>query len=161
MEKDDFVVWFGGIFEYSLWIAECVWALELGVAYDMFAGLYNVLARMFCSVLEDERLGVLRVYFDLVGKLAVARWLMVEFIAEQVSVGLDVFIDVERARFMELNTAYVVRHGFFFIIVVCDNTKASILVVFEICLNNDCDIEFAIVCVQVERIARLCLEEML
>jgi OHCU decarboxylase len=161
MERADFVARFGGIFEHSPWIAERAWALELGPAHDSAVGLHNALARMFRSATEAERLGVLTAHPDLAGKLAAAKRLTAESTAEQASAGLDALTDAERARFTELNTAYVARHGFPFIIAVRDNTKASILAAFETRLNNDRATEFATACAQVERIARLRLEDML
>jgi OHCU decarboxylase len=161
MGRTDFVARFGGIFEHSPWIAERAWALELGPAHDTPAGLHNALARMFRSATEAERLGVLTAHPDLAGKLAAAKRLTAESTAEQASAGLDALTDAERARFTELNTAYVARHGFPFIIAVRDNTKASILAAFEARLNNDRATEFSTACAQVERIARLRLEDML
>ena len=161
MAKADFVARFGGIFEHSPWIAERAWDLELGPAHDTPAGLHNALARMFRSASEAERLGVLTAHPDLAGKLAAAKRLTAESTAEQASAGLDALTDAERARFTELNTAYVARHGFPFIIAVRDNTKASILAAFEARLNNDRITEFATACAQVERIARIRLEDML
>ena len=161
MDRADFVARFGGIFEHSPWIAERAWALELGPAHDSAAGLHNALARMFRSATEAERLGVLTAHPDLAGKLAAAKRLTAESTSEQASAGLDALTDAERARFTELNTAYVARHGFPFIIAVRDNTKASILAAFETRLNNDRATEFATACAQVERIARLRLEDML
>ncbi|MDP5336885.1 MAG: allantoinase PuuE [Paracoccaceae bacterium] len=161
MEKADFVTRFGGVFEHSPWIAERAWDLELGPAHDTPAGLHNALARMFRSASEAERLGVLTAHPDLAGKLAAAKRLTAESTAEQASAGLDALTDAERARFTELNTAYVARHGFPFIIAVRDNTKASILAAFEARLNNDRATEFATACAQVERIARIRLEDML
>ncbi len=161
MDSADFVTRFGGVFEHSPWIAERAWELELGPAHDTPAGLHNALARMFRSASEAERLGVLTAHPDLAGKLAAAKRLTAESTAEQASAGLDALTDAERARFTELNTAYVARHGFPFIIAVRDNTKASILAAFETRLNNDRTTEFATACAQVERIARIRLEDML
>ena len=161
MDRAAFVARFGGVFEHSPWIAERAWALELGPAHDSPVGLHNALARMFRSATEEERLGVLTAHPDLAGKLAAAKRLTAESTAEQASAGLDALTDAERARFTELNTAYVARHGFPFIIAVRDNTKASILATFETRLNNDRATEFATACAQVERIARLRLEDML
>lgn len=160
MERADFVQRFGGVFEHSPWIAERAWALELGPAHDSPAGLHNALARIFRSATEAERLGVLNAHPDLAGKLAVAKRLTAESTSEQASAGLDALTDAERARFTDLNTAYVARHGFPFIIAVRDHTKASIMSAFETRLNNDRAVEFATACAQVERIARLRLEEM-
>jgi chitin deacetylase len=161
MTRTDFVTRFGGVFEHSPWIAERAWDLELGPAHDTPAGLHNALARMFRSATEEERLGVLTAHPDLAGKLAAAKRLTAESTAEQASAGLDALTDAERARFTELNAAYVARHGFPFIIAVRDNTKASILAAFETRLNNDRATEFATACAQVERIARIRLEDML
>jgi OHCU decarboxylase len=67
----------------------------------------------------------------------------------------------ERAEFEKLNTEYVARHGFPFIIAVRDNTKASILHAFRTRLGNDRETELATACAQVERIAQLRLKDML
>ena len=161
MERDAFVARFGGVFEHSPWIAERAFALELGPAHDSAIGLHNALARMFRSASPDERMGVLRAHPDLAGKLAQARRLTAESSSEQASVGLNALTDEERSRFEALNTAYVSKHGFPFIIAVRDNTKASIMDAFHHRLANDTDTEFTTACAQVERIAALRLQDML
>ncbi|MDR9484640.1 MAG: allantoinase PuuE [Sediminimonas sp.] len=161
MDRDTFVARFGGVFEHSPWVAERAYELELGPAHDSAAGLHNALARAFRAASQDARRAVLRAHPDLAGKLASAKRLTAESTGEQTSAGLDALTDAERARFTELNTAYTARHGFPFIIAVRDHDKASILAAFERRLANDTATEFAEACTQVERIARLRLEEML
>ncbi|WP_373051186.1 allantoinase PuuE [Thalassovita aquimarina] len=161
MDKDRFVALYGGVFEHSPWIAERAHGLELGPAHDSAAGLHNALCRMFRSASHDERLGVLTAHPDLAGKLAAAKRLTAESTSEQASAGLDALTDAERARFTELNTAYVAKHGFPFIIAVRDHDKPGILAAFERRLDNPTEVEFAQACKQVERIARLRLEDML
>lgn len=161
MDCTRFVERFGGIFEHSPWIAERAWALELGPAHDSAAGLHNALCRMFRSASREERLGVLRAHPDLAGKLAAAKRLTPESTAEQASAALDALTDAERATFQRLNTDYVAKHGFPFIIAVRDNTKASILAAFETRISNDTETEFATACRQVERIAELRLKDIL
>ncbi|MCM2562787.1 allantoinase PuuE [Lutimaribacter sp. EGI FJ00015] len=161
MDRETFVSRFGGVFEHSPWIAERAHGLELGPAHDTPAGLHNALARMFRSASHDERLGLLKAHPDLAGKLAVAKRLTAESTSEQASAGLDALTDAERARFTELNNAYVSKHGFPFIIAVRDHDKAGILAAFETRIANDTETEFATACAQVERIARLRLEDML
>ena len=161
MEKSDFVDRFGGVFEHSPWIAERAFDLELGPAHDTPVGVHNALARMFRSASDDERMGVLRAHPDLAGKLAAAKRLTAESTAEQASAGLDALTDSERTRFTDLNTAYVEKHGFPFIIAVRDHDKAGILAAFERRLDNDTAVEFEEACNQVERIARLRLEDLL
>jgi OHCU decarboxylase len=161
MDKARFVERFGGIFEHSPWIAERAWALELGPAHDSATGLHNALCRMFRSASEAERLGVLRAHPDLAGKLAAAKRLTPESTAEQASAALDALTDEERVTFQRLNTDYVAKHGFPFIIAVRDNTKASILAAFQTRISNDTATEFATACRQVERIAELRLKDIL
>ncbi|MFI0847806.1 allantoinase PuuE [Mesorhizobium sp. IMUNJ 23232] len=161
MDRKAFVEKFGGIFEHSPWIAERAFEFELGPAHDSAGGLHNALCRAFRSADEDERLGVLKAHPDLAGKLAQAKRLTEESTAEQASAGLDALTDAERQEFTELNSAYVEKFGFPFIITVRDNTKASILQAFETRIANDRAIEFATACKQVERIARLRLNDLL
>ncbi|SFA71060.1 OHCU decarboxylase [Poseidonocella pacifica] len=160
MDQAEFVSRFGGVFEHSAWIAERAWALELGPAHDCPAGVHNALARVFRTASEKERLGVLKAHPDLAGKLAAAHRLTAESTTEQASAGLDALTDAERQRFEELNDAYTARHGFPFIIAVRDHDKASILAAFERRLGNDRNVEFAEACQQVERIARIRLEDL-
>ena len=160
MTKDRFVSLYGGIFEHSAWIAERAFELELGPAHDCAAGVHNALCRMFRSATEDERLGVLLAHPDLAGKLAAAGRLTAESTSEQASAGLNMLTDEERETFTALNTDYVEKHGFPFIIAVRDHDKASILAAFKRRINNDRDTEFAEACRQVERIAEFRLQDL-
>jgi len=161
MSREDFVGRFGGIFEHSPWIAERAFDLELGPAHDSAGGLHNALARIFRSASEDERLGVLKAHPDLAGKLAQAKRLTPESTAEQASAGLDALTDEERETFTSLNSAYVEKFGFPFIIAVKDHTKASILDAFKARIDNTREQELATACKQVERIVLLRLKDIL
>jgi len=153
MPKDRFVEVFGGIYEHSPWIAEGAYDLELGMAHDCADGLGNALARIFRTATREQRLDVLRAHPDLAGKLASAGRLTAESTSEQASAGLNMLTDEERDTFTKLNTDYVEKHGFPFIIAVKDNTKASILAAFHDRISNDTDTERDTACKQVERIA--------
>jgi OHCU decarboxylase len=159
--KPDFVSRYGSIFEHSPWIAERAWEGELAPANDTAIGLHFALRCQFRMASDAERLSVLRAHPDLAGKLAAAQRLTAESTAEQASVGLDALTDGERQKFTMLNTAYVDKFGFPFIIAVRDNTKASILTAFETRLTNSAEEEFAAACAQVERIALLRLKTIL
>ena len=161
MDRETFVAEFGGIFEHSPWIAEGAHALELGPTHDTAQGVHNALARVFRSSSEDQRLGVLTAHPDLAGKLAAAGKLTAESTSEQAGAGLDLLTDQERETFQNLNTQYVARHGFPFIIAVRDYDKNSILAAFHQRIENDRETEFAQACKQVERIAELRLIEKL
>ena len=159
--RKDFVARFGGIFEHSPWIADRAFDLELGPAHDSAVGLHNALCRVFRSASPAERMGVLTAHPDLAGKLAAAKRLTAASAHEQTSAALDALTDTERAQFERLNTAYVAKHGFPFIIAVRDHDKASILAAFATRIENPTDIEFTTACAQVERIAALRLKEIL
>jgi OHCU decarboxylase len=161
MDRETFVAEYGGVFEHSPWIAERAFELELGAAHDSAVGLHNALARMFRSANEAKRLQVLKSHPDLAGKLAAAKRLTAESTAEQVSAGLDALTDAERKRFTELNSAYVAKFDFPFIIAVRGLLKTDILNAFESRIHNTRDVEFATACSQVERIALLRLKEKL
>ncbi|QTN36093.1 allantoinase PuuE [Cognatishimia activa] len=161
MDRETFVGTYGGIFEHSAWIAERAFDRELGPAHDTAIGLHSALARVFRIASEDERRGVLLAHPDLAGKLAAAGRLTEESTSEQASAGLDMLTDAERARFTQLNTDYVAKHGFPFIIAVRDHNKQGILNAFERRINNDSATEFAGACTQVERIAELRLADLL
>jgi urate oxidase len=161
MDRTQFVGHFGSIFEHSAWIAERAFDGELAPANDTASGLHFALRNQFRMASDEERLGVLRAHPDLAGKLAQAKRLTDASTAEQSSAGLDALTDHERARFEELNAAYVAKFGFPFIIAVRDNTKATILSAMHTRLGNDRHTEFNAACGQVERIALLRLRAIL
>ena len=161
MTRDRFVALYGGIFEHSPWVAERAFELELGPAHDSARGLHNALCRALRSASDDERLGVLTAHPDLAGKLAAAGRLTAESTSEQASAGLDMLTDQQRLTFTQLNTDYVAKHGFPFIIAVRDHDKASILAAFKRRIHNDRATEFAEACRQVERIAAFRLMDLL
>jgi OHCU decarboxylase len=136
MSRERFVERFGGVFEHSPWVAERAHGLELGPAHDRAAGVHNALCRVFRTASTEERLGVLKAHPDLAGKLAAAKRLTAESTAEQASAGLDALTDDERTAFQRLNTEYVAKHGFPFIIAVRDHDKAGILAAFDRRIGN-------------------------
>ncbi len=159
MSRDTFVAKFGSIFEHSPWIAERAYDLGLGPTHDTAIGVHSALCRMFRSASHEERLGVLTAHPDLAGKLAAANKLTAESTSEQAGAGLDSLTDEERSTFQALNTAYVEKHGFPFIIAVRDHTKASIMAAFHTRIDHDTPTEFATACRQVERIAEFRLQD--
>ncbi|MEX0302601.1 MAG: 2-oxo-4-hydroxy-4-carboxy-5-ureidoimidazoline decarboxylase, partial [Leisingera sp.] len=161
MERGEFVDTYGSIFEHSPWIADRAFDLELGPAHDCAAGVHNALCRIFRTASEEERLGVLTAHPDLAGKLAAAGRLTAESTSEQASAGLDMLTDEERESFTRLNTEYVEKHGFPFIIAVRDHNKASIMEAFHRRIHNDRATEFDEACRQVERIAQFRLQDLL
>ncbi|WP_457580539.1 allantoinase PuuE [Ensifer canadensis] len=161
LSEADFVARFGGVFEHSEWIARRAFGGELSAANDTAIGLASALTAVFREAKPEERLAVLNAHPDLAGKLAQAKRLTESSTSEQASAGLDALTDAERARFTELNSAYVEKFGFPFIIAVRGRSKEDILAAFETRIGNDREGEFETACRQVERIALLRLKDML
>ncbi|WP_312525687.1 allantoinase PuuE [Paracoccus sp. (in: a-proteobacteria)] len=161
MSREDFVAKFGSIYEHSPFIAERVWDGEMGAVHDTPLGLARRMAQIFRAASDEERLGVLNAHPDLAGKLAAAKQLTAESTAEQASAGLDALTEEERANFNQLNSEYVARHGFPFIIAVRDYDKAGISEAMKTRINNDTATERAEAERQVSRIGELRLQQML
>ncbi|QND47873.1 2-oxo-4-hydroxy-4-carboxy-5-ureidoimidazoline decarboxylase [Rhizobium lusitanum] len=161
VSRDKFVARFGGVFEHSPFIAER--AYDAGPVAEPLTsgGVHVALAAIFRAASADERLGVLRAHPDLAGRLAIAGGLTEDSRKEQAGAGLDRLSPEEHARFTELNTAYVTKFGFPFIIAVKGLGKDDILAAFETRIGNDRDAEFTTATAQVEKIALLRLQSML
>ncbi|NTS33600.1 allantoinase PuuE [Phyllobacterium sp. BT25] len=161
LDETTFVDRFGGVFEHSPWIARRAFAGELSPAHDTASGLHAALRTVFRMGTQEERLAVLNAHPDLAGKLAQAKRLTESSTQEQASAGLDALTDAERAEFTKLNTDYVRRFGFPFIIAVRGLNKQEILEAFQARIANDRETEFNTACRQVEKIALLRLRDML
>jgi len=161
ISRDEFVSRFGGVFEHSPFIAERAYDAGFIVESSTSGGVHSALTKIFRAASAEERLGVLRAHPDLAGRLAIAGELTEDSRKEQAGAGLDRLSAVEHARFTELNTTYVEKFGFPFIIAVRGLSKADILAAFEARIGNTRVDEFATACAQVERIALLRLKDML
>ena len=160
VDRSEFVERFGGVFEHSSWVAER--AFDHGVAdTGSAASVHSAMVEAFQRASEAERLAVLRAHPDLAGKLAIAGKLTEDSRNEQAGAGLDRLSAEEHARFTALNSAYVEKFGFPFIIAVKGLNKDDILGAFETRINNSAAEEFGTACKQVERIAMLRLNSML
>ena len=159
--RDEFISTYGGVFEHSAWIAENAYDAGLGSANETAIGLHHAMKIQFRLADEGKRLAVLNAHPDLAGKLAAANRLTDESTNEQASAGLNSLTDEERDTFTKLNSDYVKKFGFPFIIAVKGLTKADILNAFETRINNDRETEFSTACLQVEKIALLRLKDLL
>ncbi|MBY5667341.1 2-oxo-4-hydroxy-4-carboxy-5-ureidoimidazoline decarboxylase [Rhizobium leguminosarum] len=161
MSREDFVSRFGGVFEHSPFIAERAYDAGHVTAPLTAAGVHASLTAVFRAASPQERLGVLSAHPDLAGRLAITGELTEDSRKEQSAAGLDRLSPAEHARFTELNSAYVEKFGFPFIIAVKGLGKDDILSAFETRIGNGRDAEFATATAQVERIALLRLTTML
>lgn len=159
--RSDFIQMFGGVFEHSPFIAERAYDAGLMLVPLSSKSVHDALTSIFRRASREERLGVLRAHPDLAGRLAIAGELTEDSKKEQAGAGLDRLSAAEHARFTELNTAYMEKFGFPFIIAVKGLTKDDILAAFEKRIDNSADEEFDTASAQVEKIALLRLQSLL
>jgi OHCU decarboxylase len=161
MSRALFVERFGSIFEHSPWIAEATFDAGLTPLQDNAAGLSEAMAAHLRAADPERQMGVINSHPDLAGRLAAARLLTAESAEEQASAGLDALTMDEKARFAALNAAYMARFGFVFIMAIRGRSKAEVLDAFERRLANDEAAERQEALRQIERIARLRLDQIL
>lgn len=161
MSREAFVARFGGIFEHSSWVAEAVFDDGLTPDHDRAEGLHAAMCRVLRAAPRNVKLALIRSHPDLAGRLAQRGELTAASTGEQASAGLDQCSAEELARFTALNDAYKARFEFPFIMAVKGRSRGEILAAFEARIANDPAREFAEALVQIERIARLRLEELL
>ena len=161
MDEDAFIKTFGGVFEHSSWVAEQAFSSQLCPAHDTAEGLHHAMCLAFRKASTELRKDVLLAHPDLAGKLAAAGRLTSESTSEQASAGLDMLTDDERETFTKLNTQYRDTFGFPFIIAVKGLNKDQILSSFKTRINHDQNTEFETACREVEKIARLRLNDLL
>lgn len=161
MSRPLFVERFGGVFEHSPWIAEAVWDAGLSAQQNTAEGLAEAMARVLRAADPERQMSVIHAHPDLAGRLAQARLLTAESAQEQASAGLDALTMEEKARFAALNAAYMARFGFVFIMAIRGRSKDEILAAFERRLSHSVEEERAEALVQIERIARLRLDQIL
>lgn len=154
MNKQQFVEHFGGIYEHSAWVAEQ--AFERGAAKMLdVPSLTAALRAEVDASGADAQLVLLRAHPDLAGKLALSGELTADSTAEQASAGLDQCNEQEFERFQQLNSSYVEKFGFPFIMAVKGRDRHQILSAFEHRISNSKKIEFDTALEQVHRIAEL------
>ena len=155
--KRAFVRRFGGVYEYSDWVAE--------KAFDAGPPEPEALGVAMWQIVEDAgrdaQLALLRAHPDLAGELAISGTLTAESSAEQASAGLDQCTEAEFAEFTALNTRYKSSFGFPYILAVRGLDRHEILENFRERVTHKPETEFREALDQVHQIAALRLENLL
>jgi 2-oxo-4-hydroxy-4-carboxy-5-ureidoimidazoline decarboxylase len=154
MDETAFVSALGAIFEDTPEIARRTWR------YRPFADTNELYTRMSVIVKQfsvEEKLTLIRAHPDLGTRAKMAG----ASVKEQAGVGLDRLTRAEFDRFGNLNLAYRQKFGFPFIVAVREHTKESILEAFEERLQNDLDTEIDRSIVEIGKIARFRLADLL
>lgn len=152
----DFVLALDGIFEHAPFVAEAAAPLR---PFATVAALHEALMGAVRALSVEEQIAFVRNHPDLAGKAARAGDMAAASVSEQAGLGLDRLSDEEYARFERLNSAYLQRFGFPFVICVRRVTRDALLDRFERRLANDAATELATALDEIGHITRLRLVE--
>lgn len=158
LDRSAFTTALGHLFEHSPWIEEETWPRR---PFRDAAHLHAELCATMRAAGSTRQLDLIRAHPDLAGRLARQNALTADSTREQASAGLDRLTEAELAEFQRLNTAYLARFGFPFIICARLNAKSAILAAMQARLSNAPEIEFATALGEIEKIAQLRLNDFL
>lgn len=158
LDRSGFTALLGNLFEHSPWIAEETWTRR---PFRDAAHLHDELCATLRGASRDQLAALIRAHPDLAGRLARQKQLTANSTREQASAGLDRLTDAEAAEFEKLNRSYRARFRFPFIICARLHAKEAIVRAMRARLTNSLEVEFATAIAEIEKIARLRLEDAL
>jgi 2-oxo-4-hydroxy-4-carboxy-5-ureidoimidazoline decarboxylase len=158
LDRAAFTAALGHLFEHSPWVAGETWPKRPFGDADV---LHAALCATMRATAPERQLTLIRAHPDLAGRLAQQRKLTAESTREQASAGLDQLTEAELAEFTRFNDTYKAKFGFPFIICARLNAKATILSAMQFRLGNSPETEFTTALGEIEKIARLRLQDLL
>jgi 2-oxo-4-hydroxy-4-carboxy-5-ureidoimidazoline decarboxylase len=159
MDERAFVEKFGSVYEHSPEIAMGAFGNGLTRATDRPGGLAKAMAKVAASLDKPAKLQLIRNHPDLAGRLGIAD-LTASSRSEQSGAGLDRCTPEEFRRFHQLNDTYKQKFEFPFILAVSGKNRQEILAAFESRIHNDRDTEFRTALAEIDKIARIRLDEL-
>ena len=159
LNQSDFIKIFGGVYEHSPWIAEQVYNVGLKESNNSAEGLHSAMKQIVETANKDKKLALLCSHPDLAGKIAISGNLTTASKLEQSNADLGNCSSVEFDLFKNLNSAYMEKFSFPFILAVRGYQRTEILEIFKNRIDNNIEIEFNEALTQVHRIALLRLKE--
>ena len=134
LPAEKFVALVGAVFEHSPWVAE---RAAKARPFRSRAELLDEMRSVVQRASPEEQLALIRAHPQL-GARGRNRTQLTEASAnEQRRAGLDACTDAEFAQLMQLNSAYVEKFSFPFILAVRGHTPESILAALQSRLSND------------------------
>lgn len=155
MDRAEFVERFGSVFEAAPHVAEKVFDGELGPANDTVSGLHFAFCAQYRATPVEERLRIQKAYTPLDARIGAAT--LVDSPAQ--AVGLDLMTQKQQKQLLSGLAAYEQKFGISAIFALKDYSTASLLQALEDRLQKDKVSELMESDRQVERLARLRLEQ--
>ena len=150
-----------GLYEHTPWIAQAALAQR---PYSSLAQLKHAFATLVRNAPREAQLALVRSHPELAGKAMLERSLTVESSDEQRRAGLTDCTLEEMTHIAALNTAYLARFGFPFVVAVrgprgLGLTRALIIAAVERRLTNPVEFELAESLRHIHRIAEIRLND--
>lgn len=158
LDRDEFVIKLGSLFEGPAWIVEEAWARR---PFSDEAALHRALCAVMNAAPRESQLALLSAHPDLAGKLARAGKLTPDSTREQAAAGLDRLTPAELREFTRLNASYRERFGFPFILCARLSTKEGIHAALLERLQHTREEEVQTALAEVSKICALRLHDML
>ena len=152
MDEQEFVRIFGGVYEYSAWVAERAYRER---PFADFGDLVGVFVAVVNQSSDDTKLALLQAHPLLAGKAAQQGQLTAESKEEQSSAGLNQLSEDEMGRVKAFNQLYLDAFGFPFIVAVKNHSKVEIFRQMELRVKNCVEDELNTAIEQVHEIARI------
>ncbi len=156
LDRPSFTAALGHLFEHSPWVAQETWTRRPFRDADQ---LHAELCATMRAARKEKQLALICAHPDLAGRLAQQNQLTVESTREQATAGLNQLSAAELAAFQKLNDSYRTRFGFPFIICARLNARDVILAAMQARLGNSPETEFQTALGEIEKIARLRLDD--
>jgi len=154
LSKNDFIDIFGNVFEKTYWIADKAFNMK---PYENSQELLSTIIEIYENSSKEECLKI----FNAHPKLAVEKKLTEDSQKEQDNANLNQCNNKEFNEFQNLNTEYIKKFGFPFIIAVKGKNKNEILINFRKRIKNKINLEFEEAKKQVKKIASFRLKEII
>ena len=128
LDRADFVVLLGGVFEHAAWVAEGAFPAR---PFASVADLHAAMIAVVHTATAETRRAFLNGHPELAGPEARARSMTADSASEQGSAALDRMPQADADAFDRLNADYREKFGFPFIVAVRGRDRAEILRIFE------------------------------
>lgn len=142
------------IYEETPYVAKQVWRDR---PFNSLSHLHQKMSAVVEQMSEAEQLALIRAHPELGANVKMAE----ASVKEQAGAGLGQMDEAERDRLAELNATYRSKFGFPFVMAVKGYGKAEILAALEERLENDLEEERGRSLAEINKIARLRLEELI
>ena len=157
LEQAEFASALGAIFEHSPWVPERAWPKRPFTSVD---ALHTAMCNALADAGESDQLRLIRAHPQLASKAAVRGELTLASNSEQGGAGLLECSAEEFDLLNKLNDQYQQRFGFPFILAVRGHTRASVIANLQKRVGNERAVEQDEALQQIERIAKLRLDDL-